>query len=196
MTRISKIGGQSVKAKRTRSQIGKGSRRKGHSFERWVANELKSIGLADAHRQPQSQITLLKQINETLPEGKKRALTDVVAGVFALECKHRKVLPKIEQTLKQAEDDSAGSGLIPLAVHKQDGMTGNDILVGMDTSLLSSMGGLACFTCGRVALFTWPEFKQKANAIALAYIGMIAERELEKLEDECEKGPFDPEQSI
>lgn len=115
---------------RTRSQIGRLSRTKGHTFERWVANQLKPI-YADAHRQPQSQIKLLKQINDTLPVGiGKRALTDVVAGPWAIECKHRKVLPKIEDTLKQAEEDAAGSNLTPLAVHKPSPGTVDDIVVG------------------------------------------------------------------
>lgn len=154
---------------RTRSEIGRASRRKGRSFEQWVARQLKAIGFTDAHRQPQSQIKLLKEVNSTLPDGQKRALTDVVAGCFAIECKHRKVLPKIEDTLRQAEGDSAGSGLLPLAVHKQDGMAGDDTLVGMDANLLTEIGGLPAVRIGRVALMTWREFAGLAGAIGLAY---------------------------
>lgn len=181
---------------RTRPQIGRSSRRKGHTFERWVARQLKAIGFTDAHRQPQSQITLLKQVNLTLPAGQKRALTDVVAGPFAIECKHRKVLPKIEDTLKQAEEDSAGSGLLPIAVHKQDGDGQDAILVGIDADLFQSLGGLPIARFGRVAVGSWREFLNMAHALAEAWSGRLAERELEELEDESENGPFDPEQTI
>lgn len=152
--------------KRTRSQIGRSSRRKGHTFERWVANQLKALGFTDAHRQPQSQIKLLKEINATLPAGQKRALTDVVAGCFAIECKHRKVLPKIEDTLKQAEEDSAGSSLLPLAVHKQDGDGRDSILVGIDADLFQSLGGLPIVRFGRVSTLYWKDFLNIAHALA------------------------------
>lgn len=154
------------KTTRTRPQIGRSSRRKGHTFERWVARQLKAIGFADAHRQPQSQITLLKQVNLTLPAGQKRALTDVVAGPFAIECKHRKVLPKIEDTLHQAEEDSAGSGLLPIAVHKQDGDGQDAILVGIDADLFQSLGGLPIVRFGRVSTLYWKDFLNIAHALA------------------------------
>lgn len=153
------------KPKRTRSAIGRGSRRKGHAFERWVANQLKAI-FPDAHRQPQSQLTLLKKVNETLPQGQWRALTDVVAGPFAIECKHRKVLPRLESTLAQAEADSAHSGMLPIAVHKQDGDGADAIVVGIDSSTLTALGGMALICCDGVAMLSWPEFKAKAQAIA------------------------------
>lgn len=120
-----------MKAKRTRSQIGRLSRTKGATFERWTANALKPY-FPDARRQPQSQIKQLKQIMDKDPEGLlKLCLTDVVAGPFGIECKHRKVLPHIEDTLQQAISDVGNSGKVPVAVHKPNGGTLYDISVAM-----------------------------------------------------------------
>lgn len=111
---------------RTRSEIGKASRRKGHTFERWVAAELRSIGFPDARRQPQSQIKELKRIAETcnIP----MCLTDVVATRgdirLGIECKHRRVLPRIEHTLGQAMNDCGISNHMPVAIHKGGGGRG------------------------------------------------------------------------
>ena len=113
---------------RTRSQIGKASRRKGHTFERWVVAQLRAIGFADARRQPQSQIKELKRIAETcnIP----MCLTDVVATQgdirLGIECKHRKVLPPIAGTLQQAADDCGTSNYIPVAIHKGGAARGVD----------------------------------------------------------------------
>lgn len=106
-------------AKRTRSQSGRLSRRKGATFERKVANALKEF-YPDARRQPQSQIKQIKAIAATQPDFKP-CLTDVVAGPFGIECKHRKVLPMIEDTLQQASEDVGQSGKVPLAVHLPHG---------------------------------------------------------------------------
>lgn len=118
--------------------MGKLSRTKGATFERWVAKQLKPI-FPDAHRQPQAQIKLLKEIAVKNPDIPQPCLTDVVAGPLGIECKHRKVLPKFEATLAQAEGDIGGSGKLAVALHKSHG---GGIEVAMRSSTLRTLSPL------------------------------------------------------
>ena len=136
------------KPKIDRRKLGRRSRTKGHTFERWVASQLKPI-FPDARRQPQSQISQLKAIAKYTPEFNP-CLTDVVAGPFGLECKHRKQLAPIVNTLAQAREDVGTSGKIPVAVHKPHGGRTKDIQVLVD---------------GR-AVWDWPTFLLWCQGIA------------------------------
>lgn len=142
--------------KRSRQQIGRLSRRKGATFERKIANELKEF-FPDSHRQPQSQIKQLKAIaagNDVIAA--QLCLTDVVAGPFGIECKHRKVLPHIEDTLQQAIEDVGQSGKIPVAVHCPSPGTMYDIQVVM-------------MYFGDILRMGWIEFRANCERIAREY---------------------------
>lgn len=135
----------------TKQKMGRRARTKGATFERWVSTQLKQY-FPDAHRQPQSQIKQLKQIASHTPEFNP-CLTDVVAGPFGIECKHRKVLPSIPKTLEQAASDCGGSGKIPVAIHKPHGGTAYDIQVGI-------------LYGGDVLILPWLEFMRNCERIA------------------------------
>lgn len=134
-----------------RSRIGRRSRTKGASFERWVSSQLKPY-FSDTRRQPQSQIKQLKAIAATDPTFNP-CLTDVVAGPFGIECKHRKVLPHWEESLEQARDDVGASGKVPVAVHKPHGGTAYDIEVRI-------------LYFGDVIRMTWIEFLANCKRIS------------------------------
>jgi hypothetical protein len=112
-----------------RAKIGRRSRNKGATFERWVANQLKKF-FPESRRQPQSQIKQLKAIMDK-DDSLHLCLTDVVAGPFGIECKHRKQLPNMDSTLEQAQEDCGTSGKIPVGVHKPNGGTVYDIKVAI-----------------------------------------------------------------
>lgn len=137
--------------KRSRAQNGRLSRVKGATFERTIANALKPY-FTDSRRQPQSQIKQIKAIAATTPEFHP-CLTDVVAGPFGIECKHRKVLPHIEDTLQQAIEDVGQSGKIPVAVHRPSPGSMYDIQV------------LMLYYSDRMYM-TWPVFLGHCERIA------------------------------
>jgi hypothetical protein len=148
-------------AKRTRSQIGRLSRTKGATFERKIANELK-VYFPDARRQPQSQIKQLKAIMGK-DESLRLCLSDVVAGPFGIECKHRVVLPHIEDTLQQAIEDCGTSDKIPVAVHQPSpgGMYDRQVLMLYFGQLLR-MGWVEFLGhCDRISKSNPPENSQK-----------------------------------
>lgn len=144
-----------------RAKIGRRSRTKGATFERWCANALKHL-FPDARRQPQSQIKQIKALIESgaLPAGSV-CLTDVVAGPFGIECKHRKVLPKFEDTLKQAAEDAGASGKIPVAVHKKQG---GQILVALSVESASLLMGTTVGLGDQLLVLEWDDFLCWAEA--------------------------------
>lgn len=146
---------------KTRSQIGRLSRTKGKRFELFVANALKHL-FPDARRQPQSQIKQIKELiaNGSIPAGSV-CLTDVVAGPFGIECKHRKVLPKFEDTLRQAEEDAGKSGKLPVAVHKKQGGL---ILVALSQKTASSVMGTTAGAGPDLLVLEWDDFLCWAEA--------------------------------
>jgi hypothetical protein len=85
---------------------GAGARRKGHDFERWVANELALVFGDDVRRGLQYR------------DGSEAP--DVIAPAFFIECKRgRQTNPRA--ALHQAQVASAGKGLWPIAITKDDG---------------------------------------------------------------------------
>lgn len=120
-----------IKSARSRN-----ARKKGHGLERWVANSLKPL-YPDAHRQPQSQLTLLRKIVETT--GIPMCFTDVVAGPYGIECKNRKVLPTLQSTLDQATQDVGQSGKIPLALHKGGKLGRGKVICGYRSAITGEL---------------------------------------------------------
>ena len=142
--------------KRTRAQVGRLSRRKGATAERYVANTLKPI-YPDAHRQPQSQIKQLKAIAQGNPViAKQLCLTDVVAGPYGIECKHRKVLPRIEDTLQQAIEDVGQSGKIPVAWHRKSGAPASSTTMAIQFP-------------SRIVYLLWDAFRDQCVQLASDY---------------------------
>lgn len=145
-----------------KSRRARRSRNKGASFEREIARALREF-YPDARRQPQSDIKRMKTLAESDPILASRlCLTDVVAGPFGLECKHRKRLPRMGDTLVQATEDVGESGKIPLAIHRGDRWRYADIEVGMrqrDYLRISRPPGV--YTChDGLVVIKWPEFVQ------------------------------------
>ena len=86
---------------------GRASRRKGHQWERDVANRFKEVFGRD-------------KVRRGLQYREGAECPDVVAPCFWIECKRRKQTNP-RAALRQAIEDSGGKGFWPLAVCKDDG---------------------------------------------------------------------------
>lgn len=98
--------------------MGRMSRQKGATFERWVAKQLRPV-YADARRQPQSQIKQMREL--ALVSGidmDKLCLTDVVAGPWGIECKCCAGKYPAQKAWEQAARDVQNSGKAPVAIIK------------------------------------------------------------------------------
>lgn len=96
---------------RTKSQLSKYARTKGHSFERLVARYFREAGFTEAARQLEYQAGKGVDLTGTEP--------------FAVQCKTGGTVPSPYKILAEIPKKK---GQIPLAVHK---VTGKDTLVTM-----------------------------------------------------------------